>query len=281
VDPAQEGSGPGGRQLPGGPAGLEVGQQHMQPAQGPGALGDQVVAAVRQQPEDHGLVLEGDQAQLPVVDGGGGDRAGVGQVALAGAAGGQQPSSGGQGGRHVQDRLAGGDQELGDAAAQAVGPLHRPAPLRPSSRPGQQLGAGLAGGRQPLLAEPPAVGVKGGGGQGALVGVDADGNHWWPFVAAGRDDPATGSLTSGGHTPLSSHVTAGAGRSPARYQRANPQVARSLRARRPAPWTLRAADPGVLTGIQQVSSPVRETPRMRENRAVARRRRCFLAQVRP
>jgi hypothetical protein len=80
TDLAQQGGGSGGRELAGCPAGLQVGQQHMQPAQGPGALGDQVVAAVRQQPEDHRVVLEGDRAQLPVVEGGRRDRAGVGQV---------------------------------------------------------------------------------------------------------------------------------------------------------------------------------------------------------
>jgi len=210
-----------------------------------------------------GLVLEGDRPPPPVVEGsGGGDRAGVGQVALAGAAGGQQPGAGGQLGRHVQDRLAGGDQQLGDPAAQAAGALHRPAPLRPGGRPGQPLGAGLAGGGQPLLAEQPAVGSR------AAVRVRLWGSMpvvitAWPFVAAGTGS-ATGSLTSGGHTPLSRHVAAGAGRSPARYQRANPRwVARSLRARRPAPWTLRAADPGVLAAIQQLSARSPQTHRGR------------------
>ena len=186
ADLAQQSSGPGGGELPVGAAGLQVGQQHVQAAQGPGAFGDQVVAAVAQQPEDHRLVLQGDRAQPPVVDSGRGDRAGVGQVALAGAAGAQQPGPGRQLGRHVQDLLAGGDQQLGDAAAQAAGALHRPPSLRPGGRPGQQLPAGLAGGRQAQLAEQPAVGVEGGGGQRALVGVDPDGDHGWPFVAADR-----------------------------------------------------------------------------------------------
>ena len=91
----------------------------------------------------------------------------------------------------------------------------------PGGRPGQQLLGGLAGGGYAQLAEQSAVGVERSSGQRALVGIDADGDHGRPFVAADRDDPATGSLTSGGHTPLLSHVTAGAGRAPARYQRAN------------------------------------------------------------
>jgi hypothetical protein len=83
---AQQGGGPGGRELTGGTAGLQVGQQHVQAAQGAGAFGHQVIAAVAEQAEDHRLVLQGDRAQPPVVDGGGRDRGGVGQVGLAGVA---------------------------------------------------------------------------------------------------------------------------------------------------------------------------------------------------
>ena len=48
MDPTRQGGSPAGRELPVGAAGLQVGQQHVQPAQRPGALGDQVVAAVRE-----------------------------------------------------------------------------------------------------------------------------------------------------------------------------------------------------------------------------------------
>ncbi|HET7517002.1 MAG TPA: hypothetical protein VFN05_04755, partial [Actinomycetes bacterium] len=73
--------------LPGGPAGVQVRKQHMQPTQDPGAFSDQVVTAVTEQPQDHRVVLKNARAQLPVVEGGRGDRASVGQVGLAGAAG--------------------------------------------------------------------------------------------------------------------------------------------------------------------------------------------------
>jgi hypothetical protein len=161
----------------------------VQPAQGPGAFGDQVVAAVAEQSQDDGVVLEGDRSQLPVVDGGGRHRGGVGQVALAGAAGPEQPGPGGQLGRHIHNRLAGGDQQLGDAAAQPAGPLHRPAALGPLLGPDQQLGGGLTAGRQAQLAEQAAVRVQGGGGQGALVGVDADGDHGVAFRRGGQGLP--------------------------------------------------------------------------------------------
>ena len=51
----------------------------------------------------------------------------------------QQPDPGGQLGLHVQDLLPGGDELLGDQMAQASGAFHRPGPLRPRRRPGDQL----------------------------------------------------------------------------------------------------------------------------------------------
>jgi hypothetical protein len=62
VGRAQQGGGPGGRESAVGAARLQLSQQHAQPAQGPGALGVQVVATVAEQPEDIGVVLEGDWA---------------------------------------------------------------------------------------------------------------------------------------------------------------------------------------------------------------------------
>jgi hypothetical protein len=251
---AEQGSGSGGRELPGGAAGLQVSQQHMQAAQGAGALGDQVVAAVAEQPEDHRLVLPGDRAQPPVVDGGRSDRAGIGQVALAGAAGPQQSGPGGQLGRHIHDRLPGSDQQLGDPAAQATGALDRPAPLRPLLGPGQQLDRGLVGGRQPQLAEEAAMGVQGGGSQGALMGVDADGDHGVAFRRGGhgfRDGQPDFRWAHASVEPRHG----GCRPHPGTLSASQPhRAARSLRARRPAPWTLRAADPGVLAAIQQVRS---------------------------
>ena len=141
------------------PAGLQVGQQHLQPAQDPGALGDQVVATVAEQAEDHCLVLEGDRAQLPVVDGGRGDRAGVGQVGLAAAAAGQQP------GRAAS--LA-GTSRTGSPAAASSWAMGRPRPLAPPPPstaqarlcPGQQLPARLGAGRHGQLPEESAVGSR-------------------------------------------------------------------------------------------------------------------------
>jgi hypothetical protein len=76
-----------------------------------------------------------------------------------------------------------------EAASQAAGALHRPAPLRPLLCPGQQLPARLTGGREALLAEQSAVGIQSGGGQRALVRIDADGDHGAAFRRGGQDDP--------------------------------------------------------------------------------------------
>jgi hypothetical protein len=62
VGPAQQGGGSSSGEFPLSAAGVQVSQQDMQPAQGPGAFGDQVVTAVAEQPQDHRLVLKGDRA---------------------------------------------------------------------------------------------------------------------------------------------------------------------------------------------------------------------------
>ena len=67
----------------------------MEPVEGPGALTHQVIAAVRQQPQDAGVVLDADLAKPPGPKGGHGDRDGVVGVALAAVAGRQQPHPGG------------------------------------------------------------------------------------------------------------------------------------------------------------------------------------------
>jgi hypothetical protein len=85
--PAQQGGRGVGIQAALGAAGEQVAQQHMEPIQGPGALTHQVIAAVRQQPQDAGVVLEADLAKPPGPVGGQGDRERVVGVALAAVAG--------------------------------------------------------------------------------------------------------------------------------------------------------------------------------------------------
>jgi hypothetical protein len=110
----------------------------MEPVEGPGALTDQVVAAVRQQPQDGRVVLEADLAKARGPKGGHRHRDRVVGIALAAVAGRQQPHPGGQLGRHVHHQLAVADQLLREPAAKAAGALHRPAALGPALGPATQ-----------------------------------------------------------------------------------------------------------------------------------------------
>src|SRR5512133_975457 len=63
AQPAEQRRGPLGGQVPLGAARVQVAEQDVEPAQGAGALGDQVVAAVAEQPQRRRVVLDGDLAQ--------------------------------------------------------------------------------------------------------------------------------------------------------------------------------------------------------------------------
>jgi hypothetical protein len=133
--PAQQRGRGVGVQVALGTAGEQLAQQHMEPVEGPGALTDQVVAAVRQQPQHGRVVVEADLAKAPGPKGGHGDRDGVVGVALAAVAGRQQPHPGGQLGGHVKDWFTLADQLLCEPAAKAAGALNGPAPLGPALGP--------------------------------------------------------------------------------------------------------------------------------------------------
>ena len=154
----------------------QVAQQHMEPIQGPGALTDQVVAAVREQPQHGRVVLEADLAELSGPMGGHRHRDGVVGVALAAVAGRQKPHPGGQLGRHVNDRFTVADQLLREGAAQAAGALHGPAPLGPAFGPAAQRPRTSPGGGEPLLGDQFAALVEHGSGAAGLVGIDPDGH---------------------------------------------------------------------------------------------------------
>jgi hypothetical protein len=72
---------------------------------------------------------------------------------------------GGQGGRHVQDLLAGGGQLLGDGPSQPEGALNGEPPGQPPSRPGRQLLERAGMHQQPAVAQRRARRVDGDGGE--------------------------------------------------------------------------------------------------------------------
>jgi hypothetical protein len=100
-----------------------------------------------------------------MVEGGLGDAGRIGGVGLAATAGVQQPGPGGQGGRHIQDLLAGDGQLLGDGPSQPVGTLHREPPHRPPSSPRQELAEGAGIDQQPASAQRPTQRVDGDSGE--------------------------------------------------------------------------------------------------------------------
>ena len=125
----------------------EVAQQPVEPAHAAAPFLGELVAAVGEEAQDRGVVVGRDAAQpAGVVRRDDGDAGGVDAVGLAAVAGLQQPGPSGQGGRHVDDRLADADQSLGEEAPEPVGAFDGPGPLRPVGRPGEQLGQrGLVG----------------------------------------------------------------------------------------------------------------------------------------
>jgi hypothetical protein len=146
----------------------------VQPVEGLGPGGHQILAPLGQQVQHHRLVLDADLPQPDNVAGGDGYRDRVVGVALAAVADRQHPDSGGQLGRHVQDLLAVADQPLGQGPADAVRAFHRPTPVRPSCSPGTKGLVAVQGGRDALPTEQSAVRIQRGGGVGGLVGVNPD-----------------------------------------------------------------------------------------------------------
>lgn len=85
----------------------------MEAVDGAGPLVDQVVVAFGQQPQDGGLVLASDLAQVSAEEGDLRDVECVGRIGLAVPAGGEEPGPGRERRGHVHDVLAGGGLLLG------------------------------------------------------------------------------------------------------------------------------------------------------------------------
>ena len=188
-DRGQQCGGALGGEVAPGAAGDQVHQQPVQPVDGLGGGGHQVLAALGQQVQHHRLVLHANLPQPDSVAGGDCHRDGVVGVALAAVADRQHPHPGGQLGRHVQNLFAVADQPLGQRPADPMRALHRPASILPLSSPLAQGLVALQGGGDALLAEQVAVLVERGGGVGGLVGVDPDGHrHAGTFLEGGQED---------------------------------------------------------------------------------------------
>jgi hypothetical protein len=117
------------------PPGTRSTSSRVQPVDGLGARGHQVLTPLGQQVQHRRLVLDPDRPQGGDVAGGDGDRDRVGRVALATVADRQHPNPRGQLGRHVHHLFGVADQPLRQRPTEAVRAFHRPAPLRPLRSP--------------------------------------------------------------------------------------------------------------------------------------------------
>jgi hypothetical protein len=135
------------------PAGHQVAQHRVQPAgdlvAGPG----KITMPLRPDLQHRGVTVGDHRTLSPGTQRRHRDGQGIVGVALAGVLGVQQPHPRGQLGLHIQHPLAGGDQLLGQQVAQPRRALHRPDPVRPGSRPGDQLPGLSRAGADPHLAQ--------------------------------------------------------------------------------------------------------------------------------
>ena len=102
----------------------------MQPADDLGTGPAEPVAAVHEQPQRDGGVIDHHEAQTAAAQAGHSHAVGVDRVGFAALTGVEHPHPGGQLGRHVQHRLAVRDQALGDMPADPSATLDCPDPVR-------------------------------------------------------------------------------------------------------------------------------------------------------
>jgi hypothetical protein len=155
-------------------AGNQVTQQRVQPADGLVAGPGQITVPFGPQLQHPGMAVRGHLLPGRRPQRRHRHRPGVVGVVLAGVPCVQQPHPGGQLGLHIQHALTGGDQLLGQQAAQPPGAFHRPRPLRPGPRPGDQLPRLVRAGPDPQRAQRLLSPAHRHRGVRALMRVDPD-----------------------------------------------------------------------------------------------------------
>ena len=134
----QPGGGGRGDRL-GDPAGDQLAQHRMQPADHLGAGPAQVTVPFGPDLQHRRVIIGPDLPDTGRAQRRDGHRPGVIRVVLVRVPGGQQPHPRAELGLHIQHPLTCGQQLLGQQVAQAAGALDRPGPLRPGRSPRQQL----------------------------------------------------------------------------------------------------------------------------------------------
>jgi hypothetical protein len=140
LDLGQQRSRLGGDQFLADAAGQQLGDEGVQPAALLVPPAGHVGVPFRQQPADRHVIGRAHHRQRRRVQRGQRHRAGVVRIGLGRLTGPQHPHPRGQRGGHIDHRLAGGHQLLGEQVAQPAGALHRPRPSPRTIGPRQQLG---------------------------------------------------------------------------------------------------------------------------------------------
>ncbi len=179
---SEQGGGGLGAELGWRSVGDQVAQMSVQPVDCAAPFAGQLVAAGRQQPQHATVIIRADAGEIGALSGDERDRAGVDAVGLAAVARLEGPHPRREGGGHVDDMLADGDELLGQQLAQAAGALDAPAALGPLRRPAQQLLRCRAGCSQSDRGGLDAPGTDRGRGVGSLVRVDADDHSHWSLL---------------------------------------------------------------------------------------------------
>ena len=125
----------------------------MEPIDHPSALCGQLVSPVGKQPQHRAMVLADDPSQVGVMLGNRRHAVRIDAVGLACVAAAEQTRPCGKGGGHVNHRLPGGDQLLGQQVAEAARALDRPGALGPVAGPALEPPQGGLVGRRSQLAE--------------------------------------------------------------------------------------------------------------------------------
>jgi hypothetical protein len=213
ADLAEEPGGLAGGDLVCYSAGNQLTQQCMQPADGLVAGPGQITVPFGPRLQHAGVAVSGHLLPGRRPQRRHRHRQGIVGVALAGVPGVQQPHPGSQLGLPIQHALTGGDQLLGQQVPQPPGALHRPGPLRPGPRPGDQLPSLVRAGPDPQRAQRLPGRAHRPRGMRALMRVDPD-HHCHqrtPIVTRRLDRPQRACLIPDlrwALAPLSSHATA-------------------------------------------------------------------------
>jgi hypothetical protein len=234
----------------------QVPQVSVQTVDGTASFLGELVAPIGQHSQHRTVVFDRNGGQALPFERDDRDGAGVDLVGLSAMAAVEEPDLTHEQRWDIEHGFTMGDELLRDETTQTSRPFDRPDPLSPLVGPCEQLASRCPRRADLDRAELVACRADRGRGVGVLVRVDADhgADHGCPQgLSVGGGDhggqPEFKSLV----TPLSSHAAAGGDR-PARYERATPKWARSVRASRPPTSHPTDLQSRVLPAFKQVRS---------------------------